>query len=471
MKKYCFLIAVFCLLTRGVLSAADVYTVAQLAEIYNSLGLATNQTSDAVYTVRGYVTIWNSGYPSWQNADFYMDDTADTSSKKLRCFRLKAISDADARPLAAGELVEVTGNLFNYNGYMQINPGTFVVVNNNEDNPDETDECSYPSLEGLAGNNILQALNKLISDHKQLGYDEVRADKANVDFRDDGTLWDMYSDCTFSRNAYCGGSDYDTDNFCECYNREHCLPASWWGGDKNALMYTDLHHIISTDNATNAKRSAWAYGEVSNVTWSNDTGAKLGYGTWGTSGNNYAFEPADEYKGDIARIYFYMITCYNDVNFASGGKGYQMFSYNSGSSTASFTSKAQNLLLKWHRNDPVSDKERKRNDGVEKKQGNRNPFVDVPDLAEYIWGSRKGQAYSCLNTAVEPVMEDDMFDVHVNGNSVSISTDKSVNVWIYDMTGRVVWQAATVTTVQTSLPNGLYLIRVNNSPKKIAVGR
>lgn len=55
---------------------------------------------------------------------------------------------------------------------------------------------------------------------------------------------------------------------------------------------------------------------------------------------------------------------------------------------------AVEMLLKWHRQDPVSDKERNRNDEVYKLQSNRNPFIDYPDLVEYIWGSMKGKPYT-----------------------------------------------------------------------------
>jgi len=151
----------------------------------------------------------------------------------------------------------------------------------------------------------------------------------------------------------------------------------------------------------NSQRSAWPLGEVSSVEWTNGS-AKLGYGTFGNSGTNMTFEPADEYKGDFARIYFYMATCYKNKNLAAGGKGYKVFS----NGTANFTTTALNLYLNWHREDPVSQKEIDRNNGVAKKQGNRNPFVDAPELVEYIWGNKKNVAYSCTQSAVEGVSED-----------------------------------------------------------------
>lgn len=267
----------------------------------------------------------------------------------------------------------------------------------------QAEDCLYPELDGKKGEEIRTALYNKIKDHTVLSYSAVWAKNSGVDNRKDGTnnIWDMYSNCTFSKWDNCDNSNYDTDVLCECYNREHSLPKSWWGGSTDEPMYTDLHHVIPTDNASNSQRSAYPLGEVSSVEWTNGS-AKLGYGTFGNSGYDKTFEPADEFKGDFARIYFYMATCYKDKKFTQGGKGYKVFS----NGTANFTTTALNLYLNWHREDPVSQKEIDRNNGVAKKQGNRNPFVDAPELVEYIWGNKKNVAYSCTQSAVEGVIED-----------------------------------------------------------------
>lgn len=268
----------------------------------------------------------------------------------------------------------------------------------------QAEDCLYPELDGKKGEEIRTALYNKIKDHTVLTYSGVWASATGVDDRKDGTnnIWDMYSNCIFDKwNDKCGSGESTED--CECYNREHSLPKSWWGSDESEPMYTDLHHLIPTDRLANSQRSAWPLGEVSSVEWTNGS-AKLGYGTFGNSGNNMTFEPADEYKGDFARIYFYMATCYKDKNLAAGGKGYKVFS----NGTANFTTTALNLYLNWHREDPVSQKEIDRNNGVAKKQGNRNPFVDDPELVEYIWGNKKTTVYTCSGgqSAVEGVNED-----------------------------------------------------------------
>lgn len=252
------------------------------------------------------------------------------------------------------------------------------------------DYCQYDYLNGKKGNEIRKALYEKLKDHTVLGYGQVWANVTGADDRGDGTnnIWDMYSNCVFSKYDKCGSGDSKSD--CECYNREHSLPKSWWGGSEDEPMYTDLHHLIPTDRLANSQRAAWPLGEVDSVLWTNGS-AKLGYGIFGSNSSNMTFEPADEYKGDFARIYFYMATCYMNKSFTQNRYGGKIFK----AGTADLNQTALNLYLEWHRKDPVSQKEIDRNNKVEKKQGNRNPFVDDPEMAEYIWGKKKNVAYSC----------------------------------------------------------------------------
>ena len=175
--------------------------------------------------------------------------------------------------------------------------------------------CPYEELEGLTSNDLRSTLHGDISQHTMLSYNQIRGDKAKVDVRSNGKIWDIYSAYSYNLSDYCSGVDIVEG---ECYNREHILPKSWWGGSTTEPMYTDLHHVYSVDAMANDKRSAWIYDEVKSASWSNNLGSQLG-----TSANwsgETAFEPVDEYKGDIARIYFYMLTCYMDKDFTVGGK-------------------------------------------------------------------------------------------------------------------------------------------------------
>lgn len=253
-------------------------------------------------------------------------------------------------------------------------------------------DCPYEALEGLTSKELRKALHEEIKDHTVLSYNQLRADRAKVDIRDDNKIWDIYSAYDFNTSDFCVAIDVVEG---ECYNREHLLPKSWWGyseeNEANDPMYTDLHHVVPTDAVANDTRYNYIYDEVKNATWTNNLGSKLGTSVnWS---NQTAFEPVDEYKGDIARVYFYMLTCYMDQSFAVNAKGKKYFSYTNG--VCDFQPQALALMLKWHRQDPVSEKEVVRNTKVADLQGNVNPFVVEPNLVEYIWGTMKGKAYDC----------------------------------------------------------------------------
>ena len=386
MKKT-FLTAVLALIAFMAPQAADYYTVAELIEIYNSLGLATSAVSSDSYTGRGYVTSFIEYNSSYNNANFYIDDRAN-GSNKLQCYRLTPQTGDDKRALEEGEYVEITAKLQNYNGRPEMVKGTYHVLESQQEEIYGKDGCIL-AYNGKKGSQILSLLYDEIKDPDTVEYYFLRADKTGIDYRDNGKVWDMYSNCEFASSSYCVNTTADE---CECYNREHLVPQSYWGNDNTKRMRTDLHNVIPADAVANEKRSAWAFGEVTgSVSWTNGV-SKLGKGTYGDN----TFEPADEYKGDIARVYFYMLACYPNENFTQKGTGSKVFTYSNGK--AGLTSTAKNLFLKWHRNDPVSQKEINRNKGVQKKQGNRNPFVDAPELVEYIWGSKTSQTYVCEST-------------------------------------------------------------------------
>ncbi|MCL2649566.1 MAG: endonuclease [Candidatus Azobacteroides sp.] len=234
----------------------------------------------------------------------------------------------------------------------------------------------YKSAFGTKKEALKTAMKEIIRPHDPRSYADLWSDFQVTDKRADGKVWDMYSDCdfTFVINQ-CG----NYQNICDCYNREHSMPKSWFNGDVPP-MYTDLFHMYPTDGKVNNYRDNYPFGETNGTQYGS---GKLGASTFpGYTGK--VFEPADEYKGDFARTYFYMVTCYEDeVPAWTSSDAMQMLN---ATKYPSFQSWAINLLLKWSRNDEVSQKEIDRNNVVYELQDNRNPFIDFPQLAEYIWG-------------------------------------------------------------------------------------
>ena len=121
------------------------------------------------------------------------------------------------------------------------------------------------------------------------------------------------------------------------------------------------------------------------------------------NGKPRVFEPNDEYKGDLARVYFYMATCYEAYK-TNAGKDRSPLDWDKSDKTMLdgtiypfFKEWAIKMLLRWAIEDPVSEKEINRNAAIFDIQKNRNPFVDYPGLEQYIWGSNTEAVFSYDN--------------------------------------------------------------------------
>lgn len=254
----------------------------------------------------------------------------------------------------------------------------------------------YDGAKGKSAKTLLIALHNIIDGHKNVGYDGLWEVYAKSDLRPDGTIWDMYSTSKYVLGkGACGNYKYVGD----CYNREHSFPKSWFS--KGSPMVSDAYHIYPTDGKVNGQRSNYSYGETDNGTTLPSNGGvdalgKLGSCTFpGCSGT--VFEPVDEYKGDFARTYFYMAARYQDKIRSWGG------GMTAGNDYPCYKDWVINMLLKWHRQDPVSQKEVDRNNAVYGFQHNRNPFIDYPELAEYVWGDSKDTGWT-PGGVVKPIL-------------------------------------------------------------------
>ena len=254
----------------------------------------------------------------------------------------------------------------------------------------EAPSTYYNAAEGKTNNVLRLALQGIIDNHSVMNYDNLEDYYPSIDATADNTVWDMYSTCTFAfADANC-----EQHNVCDCWNKEHSVPKSWFG--ESLPMKSDLFHVYPTDSRVNNFRSNYAYGETSSTSYVASDSHSLGrLGSSNFSGySGTVYEPDDEFKGDLARTYFYMATRYADkCSSWTGG----MF----GSNYNGLTTYGRNLLLKWHREDPVSVKETLRNDGVYVFQHNRNPFIDNPELVEYIWGTQTSEAWYKESTPIE----------------------------------------------------------------------
>ena len=228
----------------------------------------------------------------------------------------------------------------------------------------------YNNANGKTGDELKVALHNIIKGHHVVSYGGLLNAFAYTDCKPNGKIWDIYSNYEYSLDGNCGEYIQEGD----CWNREHTWPQSWF--NEQTTPRSDLFHVYPTDGFVNGQRSNYPYGEVNNPIYTSGNGSKLGNCvTSGYSGK--VFEPIDEYKGDIARSYFYMSVRY--------------YSEDSEWGTSNMTNKseilpwAMTMLLRWSDEDPVSDKEIARNNAVYGYQNNRNPFIDHPEYARMIW--------------------------------------------------------------------------------------
>ena len=296
----------------------------------------------------------------------------------------------------------------------------------------------YTSADGKSGDALRMALHDIISDHNILSYKELWYIYEATDTYEDGTVWDMYSTCSWTyEKDQCG----NYKNVCDCYNREHSVPKSWF--NDASPMYTDAFHLYPTDGKVNGQRSNYPFGECA----------------W------------------------------------KSGEGSAVFS----SANCGLTDYAVALFMKWHREDPVSEKERVRNDaiyGIDNstgyKQGNRNPFIDYPCLAEYIWGNRKGAAvdFSMLTSSYAPGFDDlgdrsgcncdetymeyvEQHDItcYQRGNELHIlNLTPEETVSIYSINGITIERRTDCSHEETfTLPTGMYILVAGDRHIKIII--
>ncbi|KLT71412.1 endonuclease [Flavobacterium sp. ABG] len=244
----------------------------------------------------------------------------------------------------------------------------------------------YYNTATATGYTLKTQLYNIIKDHTNNGYAGLYTtyQTSDVDnfYENDGTVLDMYSENPSGKDPYnystgttqrCGNYSVEGD----CYNREHIIPQSVF--NEQSPMVADAHFITPTDGKVNGMRSNYPHGVVNAPTYTSKNGGKLGpNSTSGYSGT--VFEPINDFKGDIARMYFYFATRYENT---VSGYSYAMFD---GSSNKVFTTVFLNILLQWNAQDPVSAREIARNNAIYARQNNRNPYIDHPEYVNQIWG-------------------------------------------------------------------------------------
>lgn len=243
-------------------------------------------------------------------------------------------------------------------------------------------EGYYSSLKGKKGAELKTAIHDIIKKANVLEYGSKKGHTWwgfwSTDRDERGYFIDRYSaekEWVMSTSQGAAGAGM---------NIEHSFPKSWWGG-ATVQAYKDLYNLMPCKKEINTTKNNFPMGKV--VSGDKGNGwTKVGEGT---DGKKY-WEPADPWKGDFARGYMYMATAYQDYNW----KGTQALQILQQGDYPTLKEWAYKLYIQWAKADKPNALEIKRNNDVAKIQGNRNPYVDFPNLMEYVWGDSTNTAFN-----------------------------------------------------------------------------
>ena len=305
----------------------------------------------------------------------------------------------------------------------------------------------YNGTEGLTGYALKSKVHEIISQkifsysYSQIGplYAYTDLDKY---YENDNTVLDIYSEKPTEEDSY----NYNlTQNISsattegEGWNKEHGMPQSTYYGIYP--MYSDMHYLIPADARINQLRSNYPYARNNGESNVFSNGSKRGKST--TPGySNLVYEPIDEFKGDVARYLLYFAVRYEgNLNLYNHQLSTMPLD---GSEEKAFEGWYITMLKDWNELDPVSQKERDRNNAVFAIQKIRNPFIDHPEWVNMIWSetpdavapqapsnlsiSQLGKNFVTLSWT--PSSDTDVlgYKVYVNGTYVKYSKTNSVTI-------------------------------------------
>ena len=313
----------------------------------------------------------------------------------------------------------------------------------------------YDSLDGLADVNLRQALQDIIANpnivraHSYADVIDILKE-ADQNPANSNQVWLVYTEQGRAKLDFQTGSNNNGR-----WNREHTYPRSrggffsieeddiidgidvFWTTKADSLRHgnSDAHALRAADGPENSARGNQHYGEYN--------------GPNGTLGS---------FKGDVARSVLFMEIRYNGLAVVDG--------------FPSTTGQLGDLqtILDWHRNDPPDDFEMNRNNIIYNWQLNRNPFIDQPDLVEYIWGDNVGDVWSeSLSVDTNDISQFKIFPNPSEGQINIYGLEENYIVKIYSAEGRQisVFEAIGNTILDLNLASGLYYIEVTSNKNTI----
>ena len=336
------------------------------------------------------------------------------------------------------------------------------------------------------GYTLKTQLYNIIKNHNDQGYAALWTLYTDTAFRDnyfenDGSLLDMYSEKPAGPDNYqytttsqqCG--NYNGEGV--CYNREHLVPQSYFDNYAVDPMKNDAFHVVPSDGYVNGQRNNLPFGKVNSPNYTSSNGSKKGSNLNSGYSAGYSgtvFEPIDEFKGDIARSFFYFATRYENImsNFynTTNGSTTEAKAMFDGSNNKVFSDTFLNILITWHTNDPVSAKEIAINNRVYQHQGNRNPYIDHPEYVCQIWPTQ------CATLSTQNIVSLENISVYpnpTNENRINIESKIALDeIQLINLNGQLIQviqkpEFTNNTYSLENLPQGFYLLRLSSENQSI----
>ena len=321
----------------------------------------------------------------------------------------------------------------------------------------------YDQANNLSGDDLKEALHQIISNHVIFPYTSNSTDtwdilqESDQDPNENNNMILVYTGRSQDKGYRDGSgnySQYENGNGTQSnsWNREHIWPKSHGFPDEDDNAYSDVHNLKPCDRSVNSSRGTKDF----------DFGGNQHSEASDCLTDSDSWEPPDYVKGDISRILFYMVVRYDPgVDHENNTFDLELVDYTTPNNTEPILGKLSSLL-DWHLSDPVDDFEINRNEIIFGFQENRNPFIDHPNLVNYLWGDNVGLVWNeNLNVPENEIIKTIIYPNPSSG-IVNFSTDMEDEIIeIFNLNGQNILNKIidSSNSVELDLPSGIYFLR------------
>ena len=330
----------------------------------------------------------------------------------------------------------------------------------------------YQEANGKSSEQLKEALHQIISNHTVFPYTSSSTDTWDIlqlsdqDPENHDNMILVYTGRSQDKEYRDGSgnySQYENGNGTQnnSWNREHVWPKSHGFPDEDDNAYTDVHNLKPSDRSVNSSRGTKDY----------DFGGSQHSEASDCLTDSDSWEPSDFVKGDIARILFYMVVRY-DPGYDHNNNSFdlELVDYTTLGNNDPILGKLSSLI-QWHFDDPVDDFEINRNEVIFGFQQNRNPFIDHPNLVNFLWGENFGQNWN-ESLSYNNIRFDNDLTIFPNPtNGILNFTEELQNekIEIFSLTGQKIFdrEVTNINSIKLNLNSGVYLLKVSNNHRVI----